>query len=389
MDFTPASEQLAIVMSGGGARAAYQVGCLAQLAETFPEFEAPILTGVSAGAINAVTLAAHTGEMPERIAELSKFWNELSIDQVFTSTYSDIFRRVLYWGSRLIAGGHKTPFTERHGLVDTRPLWAHLRKVYRADGERIPGIAENIASGKLRALGVTGSNYSTGQTTTWVQGHAIEDWVRGHRMSEQAQIGVSEVMASAALPLLFPAVKVRGRWYGDGGIRLTAPLAPAIHLGATRILAVSTRFNPTPKQAADRCYIDGYPPPAQVIGSLLNAVFLDQLDGDALRLHRTNALLRMLPPSSDTTLRPIELCVLRPSTDLGELAGKFEVELPRPFRFMTRGLGTRETRSNDMLSMLMFQNDYVDALMQLGMQDTAAREQELRQFLFAGRAGAR
>ena len=374
-------DQLAVVMSGGGARAAYQVGCLSQLAKSFPDFEAPILTGVSAGAINAVSLAAHTGEMTERVDKLCQFWRELTIDSVFRSTYSDMFRRVLYWGGRLLGGGHKLPMVERHGLVSTAPLWSHLRKCFEMDGETIPGIAANCASGKLKALGVTASSYSTGQTTTWVQGRDIEDWVRGHRISEKAQIGVSEVMASAALPLLFPAVNVRGRWYGDGGIRLTAPLAPAIHLGATRILAVSTRFEPTPEEAADRCYIDGYPPPAQVIGSLLNAVFLDQLDGDALRLDRTNKILTMLPPNSDTDLRPIDLCVLRPSTDLGVLANQFEADMPRPFRFMTRGLGTRETRSNDMLSMLMFQKDYVEALIELGIKDTAAREEELSKFL--------
>jgi len=377
----PPPDQLAVVMSGGGARAAYQVGCLAQLAKSFPHFEVPILTGVSAGAINAVGLAAHAGEIPERVERLSRFWSELTIDSVFQSSYSDMFRRVIYWGSRLVAGGHKLPMVERHGLVDTKPLWSHLRRVFGAEGERIPGIAENLASGRLNALGVTGSSYSTGQTTTWVQARDVEDWVRGHRISEKAEIGVREVMASAALPLLFPAVEVRGRWYGDGGIRLTAPLAPAIHLGATRILAVSTRFNPTPEQAADRCYIDGYPPPAQVIGSLLNAVFLDQLDGDALRLNRTNEILSMVPPNANPLLRPIELCVLRPSIDLGELANQFEADMPRPFRFMTRGLGTRETRSNDMLSMLMFQKDYVEALMELGKRDTAAREDELRVLL--------
>ncbi len=378
---SPPENQLAIVMSGGGARAAYQVGCLAQLAESFPKFEAQILTGVSAGAINAVGMAAHTGEMSERVDRLCHFWSELTIESVFRSTYTDLFRRAIFWGARLIGGGRKIPGVELQGMVDTTPLWAHLREVFDTRGEEIPGVEANLASGKLRALAVTGSSYSSGQTTTWVQGRGVSDWKRGHRVSEQSKIGVNEVMASAALPLLFPAVKVRGRWYGDGGIRLTAPLAPAIHLGASRILAVSTRYQPTDEEARDRCFIDNYPPPAQVMGSLLNAVFLDQLDGDALRLERTNKLLAMLPEGADPTLRPIELCVLRPSLDLGVLANEFEARLPRPFRFMTRGLGTKETRSNDMLSMLMFQKDYVEALIQLGRRDTALREEELSRLL--------
>ncbi|MFT5286338.1 MAG: NTE family protein [Planctomycetota bacterium] len=375
------AEQLAVVMSGGGARSAYQVGCLAQLVRSFPSLGVPILTGVSAGAINAVTLAAYTGNLPERVDRLTQFWRELELESVFRCTYGDLFRRAIYWGSRLMGGGHKLPLPEMRGMVDTTPLWNHLRSCLAADGDRLPGIEENLNNGQLSALAVTGSSYSTGQTITWFQGREVSNWKRGNRISERAEIGVAEVMASAALPLLFPAVEIRGRWYGDGGIRLTAPLAPAIHLGATRILAVSTRHEPENEEAHDRCMIDGYPPPAQVMGSLLNAVFLDQLEGDALRLQRTNRLLAELPKTSTNGLRPIDLCVLRPSQDLGELANKFEARLPRAFRFMTRGLGTKETRSNDMLSMLMFQADYVEALIELGIKDTLARETELAAFL--------
>ena len=373
-------EQLAVVMSGGGARSAYQVGCLAQLVRSFPSLRIPILTGVSAGAINAVSLAASTGQLPERVDRLNQFWRALELESVFRCTYGDLLKRALYWGSRLIGGGHKLPLVEMRGMVDTTPLWNHLRERLSADGDRLPGIDENIRSGELNALAVTGSSYSTGETTTWFQGHQISNWKRGNRTSERVEIGVAEVMASAALPLLFPAVKIRGRWYGDGGIRLTAPLAPAIHMGATSILAVSTRHEPKNDDASDRCMIDGYPPPAQVMGSLLNAVFLDQLEGDALRLQRTNRIIANLPQESGLNLRTVNLFVLRPSQDLGQLANKFEARLPSAFRFMTRGLGTAETRSNDMLSMLMFQSDYVEALIELGIRDTLAREAELAKF---------
>ncbi len=187
-------------------------------------------------------------------------------------------------------------------------------------------------------------------------------------------------MASAALPFFFPAIQVDDAWYGDGGIRLTAPLSPAIHLGAKKIIAVTTRYART-REEADRPMIAGYPPPAQVAGVLFNAIFLDQLDGDALQLRQINELIEMLPDEKRQGLRPIDLLVVRPSEDLGRLANAYEAELPKGFSFLTRGLGTRETRSNDMLSLVMFQPDYVKRLMDLGEADAEKRRADFERFL--------
>jgi NTE family protein len=193
------------------------------------------------------------------------------------------------------------------------------------------------------------------------------------------------VLASSALPLFFPAVQVEDEWFGDGGIRLTAPLSPAVHLGARRILAISTRYGRNRAEADDPAVL-GYPPPAQVAGVLLNAIFLDQFDGDALRLELLNKLVRSLPEGRRAGLREIELHMLRPSSDLGRLANEYEARLPRTFRFLTRGLGTRHTRSNDLLSLLMFQGDYLRALLELGERDGEARAGEIDRFL-AGEGG--
>ena len=171
---------------------------------------------------------------------------------------------------------------------------------------------------------------------------------------------VDHVMASSSLPIFFPAVRIGPHWYGDGGIRLTAPLSPAIHLGASRILAISTRYARS-RAEADASSIDDYPPPAQIVGVLFNAIFLDLFDADALTLTRVNKLIDCMPPEERGPLRPVELLVLRPSRDLGKLANEYEARLPPAFRFLTRGLGTRETRSNDLLSLVMFQPDYLDA----------------------------
>jgi NTE family protein len=191
---------------------------------------------------------------------------------------------------------------------------------------------------------------------------------------------VDHVMASAALPFFFPAVAIDGSWYGDGGIRLTAPLSPAVHLGAKQIIAVTTRYAGS-RAEADRPAVVGYPPPAQVAGVLLNAIFLDLLDGDALHMQQINDLLTRLPEGQYDNLRHIDLLVLRPSEDLGRLANAYEPELPRAFRFLTRGLGTRETRSNDLLSLVMFQSDYITRLIDMGEADAAARLSDIKRFL--------
>jgi NTE family protein len=268
-------------------------------------------------------------------------------------------------------------------MVDTVPLRELLGRLLQDDGRGIPGIARNIQAGWLRAVALTASSYTTGQTLTWVQACedcGIETWERPQRKSEAGVLRVDHVLASSALPFFFPAVEVDGAWYGDGGIRLTDPLSPAVHLGARRILAVTTRYART-REEADRPTINGYPPPAQVAGALYNAIFLDQLDGDAFQLQQINRLIARLPETQRDGLRHIDLLLLRPSVDLGRLANAYEPELPRAFRFLTRGLGTRETRSNDMLSLVMFQSDYVRRLVELGEADALARMEKIRAFL--------
>jgi len=180
--------------------------------------------------------------------------------------------------------------------------------------------------------------------------------------------------------MFFPAVYVDGRWYGDGGIRLTAPLSPAIHMGARRLLAISTRHLPE-RPATDVTRTEDYPSPAQVIGAMYNAVFLDVFDNDALRLERINSLIEHLPEEQRNGMVPVKLLLLRPSEDLGDLAGRYEPQLPGPFRFMTRGLGTQESRSTDMLSLVMFQPDYLQHLIRLGARDAEARMGEIEAFL--------
>jgi NTE family protein len=370
------------MLSGGGARAAYQVGVLRYLAREFPTVVPDILTGVSAGGINAAFLAARQEPYPQKIEELSEMWRNLHISQVFRVDLRDLAWRSVRWSGRLASGG-TSPLPPAKSLVDTTPLREVLERELQAppDGP-IPGIQTSLVNGWLQAFALTGSSYTTGQSITWVQTREdalMPAWERPLRKSHCCPLRIDHVMASAALPFFFPAIEVDGAWYGDGGIRLTAPLSPAIHLGAKKIVAVSTRYARS-REEADRPQIVDYPPPAQVAGVLFNAIFLDQLDGDAMQLRQINELIAQLPDDKKMGLRPIDLLVIRPSEDLGRLANAYEADLPRAFRFLTRGLGTRETRSNDMLSLVMFQPDYVKHLLDLGEEDASKRRDDFAAF---------
>ena len=376
---TARGEHIALVLTGGGARAAYQIGFLRCLARNLPTERFDVITGVSAGAINAAFLASHPGPLTDAVDELSGIWSGLSPERIFRVGGVSLAGSVARWVLRLLSGGGPVrPKTK--GLLDTAPLRELMEDSLRpVDGE-IPGIADNVSRGRLSAVALTTLDYATGQTVTWVQGREIAGWERPYRIGVNCRLTVDHVMASAALPLMFPAVNLRGSWCGDGGVRMLTPLAPAIHLGADRILAISTRYART-REEADRPAISAYPPPAQIAGTLLNAIFLDSVDHDASRLERINRLLDKLPPEQWERLRPIRLLVLRPSVDLGRLAADHEADLPPAFRFMTRGLGTRETASPDFLSLLMFQADYLKRLIDIGEQDAERRVAEIGELM--------
>jgi NTE family protein len=379
---TPASPRLAVVLTGGGARAAYQAGVLRGLGRHLPELRFPIITGVSAGAINAVYIAAHPEPLGRAAADLCRIWERIELDDVFRIDLGWLTRNLFRWLLRLGSGGGKLGEGAR-GLLDTTPLQHLFERELEAPSGKIEGIARNVEAGHLQAVSLATVNYGTGQTVSWVEGCDVDTWERPDRRARTTRLTVEHVMASSALPLLFPAVKLDGGWYGDGGIRLSAPLSPTLHLGAERIFTISPRYARS-REEADRPSQQGYPPPAQIAGNLLNAIFLDVLDQDVLRLERLNRLLRKLPPEERGGLEPVELLLLRPSQDLGRLSAEYEPRLPRGFRFLTRSLGTRDTESPDALSLLMFQPGYLHRLVELGQRDAEARMPELVRLVTGG-----
>lgn len=370
-------------MSGGGARSAYQAGVIRYLAEAFPEAEFPILTGVSAGAINAAHLANYIGTFQDAARHLVDSWSALHVDSVFEPESSfALVRGMIARGGGAEEGNGQAEFAyQRRGLVNTAPLRAYLEKQLKTEDGRLSGVVRNLQTGRLRAFALTATNYTTGQTTTWVQGENIKRWERPNRVSVNTAITVDHILASTSLPLLFPAVPIGDAWYGDGGIRLLAPLSPAIHLGADRILVISTRYERS-RTEADEPAFTGYPPAAQIIGVLMNAIFLDTLDQDVLMMDRINALVEELPKRKRNGLRPIRLLLLRPSEDLGKLAAAYEVPLRGALGLLTRGLGTGETKSPDWLSMLLFEEAYLGRLIEIGYEDARRQHHEVEAFLF-------
>ena len=369
------------MFSGGGARAAYQAGVLRAIGRRVPELRFPIITGVSAGAINTSFLASYPEPLGKASEELCRIWSGIQMENVFRTGFRDLARNALRWTAALGLGGSRLS-PKVTGMVDTTPLRELLSRGLNAESGPIPGIAKNIAAGHLDAVAMLAVNYGTGQTVSWIEGRDIEAWERPDRVAHLTRLTVEHVMASSSLPLLFPAIQLGEHWYGDGGIRLSAPLSPALHLGADRILAISPRYARTNEEAAASS-ITAYPPPAQIAGNLLNAIFLDVLDQDVQRLERLNFVVSKLPEEERQGLKPVDILLLRPSVDLGRLAAGFEARLPPTFRFLTRGLGTKETESPDALSLLMFQPDYLQRLIDCGDEDTEARMDEILPLILA------
>lgn len=353
------------------------MGVLRWIAQQYPELRLPILTGVSAGAINAAFLAGRPEPLPEALDLLADVWGNLSTEEILRADVFSLLGNAFKVLMNLGSGGAKLAPQVR-GLVDTSPLERTLKLALNPTG-----IADNISRGRLTAVAVSATSYGTGRTVTFVQAAAeIPMWERTRLHSVATKVDVDHVMASSAIPLFFPAQSVEGEWYGDGSLRQGSPLAPAVYLGADRILVVSSRYRAGAREMSTRDD-DGYPPAAQVLGLMLNSIFLDNLDADAERLERINEIVARVPPERQWLVseREVRMLVLRPSSDLGRLAARFEDRLPRGLRYLIRGLGTRRVASPDLLSYLMFEGDYLRELIRLGERDAEKNWLRIKRFL--------
>lgn len=377
-------QRQALTLLGGGARGAYQAGALERLGQALPALEFDIFTGVSAGAINAAYLANSPAGFAESARTLCALWSKLRMEHVVRASSSEMLGNVARWSAQLLSGGIQ-PLSQAQGLLDTAPLRALLREVLPAPDGRLSGVEQKLEQGRLSALAVTTTSYETGQAVTFAQQapqHEPVSWRRPQRVGRSALIRVEHVLASAAIPILFPAVEIAGTWHGDGSVRDTAPLSPALHLGAERILVVSTVRGPVP-QPEPAPPTSAYPSLARIVGVTLNSLLYGHMESDVAQMQRFTELARACPAARASGLRPVDVCVLRPSLDLGEIAAELEHELPRALRYLTRGLGTKERNSADLLSALLFEARYTQRLIECGRRDVEQRLPELLAFLGA------
>ncbi len=367
------------MLTGGGARAAYQAGALLALAEVLPRGAVPFRTlcGVSAGGLNAAFLGAWRGDLEDAGHRLRDLWLELSPERVFRTDSARMIGIGTRWMRDLSAGGlfHRSRI---NFLLDATPLRDFLH-------ERLPlaDLRRNIASGAIRGFAVTATSYATNAAVTFFDGAPeIQPWVRATRVGVRTQIRLDHVMASASIPIFFPPVRIQGAWYGDGSVRMTAPLSPAIHMGAERLLVIGVRRwrEPSELQPARPPSRRDALPPSEIAGTLLNAVFLETIEADVERLEMVNRLVDRLPEERRGTLRAIPTLVLRPTRDLGQLAGDQYRRFPRFLRYVLSGIGAQADSGSDLLSYLAFEPVYVGRLLELGYEDTLARRGEIERF---------
>lgn len=366
----------ALVLSGGGARAAYQVGVLAAITERAPQTTFPIITGVSAGAINAAHLAAHQGSLPGAVRELRQQWSRLTIAQVYRLRPPGV-GRALWRSVRRLVQPHADQALVR-GLLDLAPLRRFLEGHLDCSG-----IARNIASGRLRAAALSATSYGSGKVVSFVEtADGIPLWERAQRVARRERFTLDHILASSAIPILFPAVHLGGEFFADGSVRQTAPLSPAVHLGADAVLAIGMRGRQlTARPPAEQRQ---YPTAAAAMGLLFQAVFLDSLQADSERLDQINRILAAAGGAAPRDLRPVRLLVVQPSRDLGEMARGHDVLLPPFVRFAVRAIGGGQGTASDFLSYLLFDPNYTDRLVSLGYDDGIAQWSEIEAFLNGG-----
>jgi len=372
----------ALILSGGGARAAYQVGVLQALAEILPddcENPFPIICGTSAGAINALAIAAHKGNFKSAVNALAYMWQNLDIGQVYLHGWGDIFKGIGYLGLSLFneGMGRKRPLS----LLDNAPLWNLL-------GSKInfENINHSIDSGKLLAVSVSAMGYTSGHSVSFFQGSpTLQGWARYRRSGVATQLRLEHLLASSAIPTIFPAVRINREYFGDGALRQLAPISPALHLGADALFVVGVSGNRNSSKANRRVPHRHSPSMGQIIGHLFNSAFVDALEGDLEHMQRMNQLLKLIPDDvrmkEGIMLRPVDNMVISPSSPIDSIAGRNVRYLPKSLRFFLRAIGaTAKGGGATAASYLLFSNEFITELMALGREDTLAEADNIRVF---------
>ena len=372
-----------LVLAGGGARAAYQVGALQAMKEMLPDQKVnpfAIICGTSAGAVNAGALAVHADDFGHAVENLLGVWRNFEPRHVYRADFVGATANSLRWFAGFLFGAFLK--NRRISLLDNRPLEHLLAR--HLDFSRIDA---NIKAGALDAVAISCSGYTSGQSCSFFQGaESFEGWQRSQRIGIKTHITVEHLMASSAIPFLFPAYKLNREFFGDGSMRQIAPVSPALHLGADRIVVVGTARirNDSPERTRG----DLYPTLAQIAGHVLNSIFLDSLAVDLERLERINRTISCVDPATlkkmGLTLHHVDVLVLTPSEPLEAIAVKHVRSLPWTIRFLLRSVGAMRRGGANLASYLLFERGYCNELIELGYNDTIKRREEVEAFLAGG-----
>ena len=375
--------KVGLVLTGGGARAAYQVGVLSAIAKLLPKGVRnpfPIICGTSAGAINAAALAAQAASYRRAVRQLAAVWGNFQPDHIYRTDLPGVIKNSAQWMAAAVTGGmgHR-PIA----LLDNSPLQALL--AHRID---YAGVQAAIDAEHLYALSVTCSGFSSGQSVCFFQAHPdAEPWRRVRRVGVPTTISSEHLLASSALPFIFPAVRINREFFGDGSMRQIAPVSPALHLGADRVLvvAVGGQLQTGPPAPLQRETSGTYPTLAQIAGHALNSIFFDAMEADLERLQRINRTLSLVPPDvlqrSRYGLRHIDAMVITPSETLESIALRHVQDLPRSIRVLFRSVGATQRGGSTLLSYLLFGTGFCRELMRLGYTDAMAKRDNLLGFL--------
>ena len=379
--------KVGLIMSGGGARAAYQVGVLRAISELLPpdaRTPFPIICGTSAGAISAAVLAIDAGNFRRGVRRLMTVWKNFHVHHVYRADPWGALANSARWFWTALTGG---AFIRRPvSLLDNSPLAGLLRR--HLD---FSGVQKAIDAGDLEAFSITCSGYTSGQSVTFFQArHGLEPWQRARRIGVPMPIAVEHLLASSALPFIFPPMHINREYFGDGSMRQIAPVSPALHLGADRLLVIGVGRQLL--QKADRVKSDTHPSLAQIAGHALNSIFLDSLEVDLERLQRINRTIEMIPADAlaraSYPLHHVDFRVISPSEELEKIALAHAGELPLTIRALLHTVGATRRGGANLLSYLLFEKSYCRALIRLGYQDTMVRKDELMAFLGYGPAAA-